>query len=415
MDGPWKGISAMRLALNYRQVDPTRGGAETYVADLARRLVSAGHDVDLYAESWNDAVLPEEVRRVAVPVRGRTRLGRLLSFAKNSEAAIDLSAYDCTVGFINTWHHDVIIPQGGVHGGSLEANARRFPAGLRRSFYTFAKRANPKAWAYAAIERKQYETGPGLRVIAVSRMVMEHLQRFHHVPKNRIHVIPNAIDADRLDVAHPGAVRCSLRNKLGMAPDDLVGLFVGHNYRLKGLHPLLQALADRHARRPDGRRVKLIVCGGGEVGPFQRLARKLGLSSSVHFLGFYPDVRACYWSTDFFVSPTYYDPCSLVVFEALACGLPVITTACNGAGELIEDGREGYVITAPDAIGELTAAIDHMADNSQRKVMSTHAAILGREQSMDQHVTRLVKVFEEVAAAKRKKNGPRFWSGSDAA
>ena len=88
------------------------------------------------------------------------------------------------------------------------------------------------------------------------------------------------------------------------------------------------------------------------------MARGWGSADSVHLLGFYPDIRACFTSSDFFVSPTYYDPCSLVVFEALACGLPVITTACNGAGELMTDGREGYVVTAPDALGELIAALD---------------------------------------------------------
>src|SRR4051794_4797280 len=220
----------MRLALNYRQVDTTRGGAETYLVDLCQRLARNGHSVDLYAESWREGVLPPEVRCVAVPAAGRTKLARLLAFARNSEDAIDRSAYDCTVGFINTWHHDVIIPQGGVHGGSLEANAKRFPAGLRRDLYTLGKKANPKFWAYRSIERRQYEEGTPSRVVAVSRMVMEHLQRLHHVPRNRIAVIPNAIDAGRLDVAQPGAVRCALRNTLGLAPGDLVGLFVGHNY-----------------------------------------------------------------------------------------------------------------------------------------------------------------------------------------
>ena len=47
------------------------------------------------------------------------------------------------------------------------------------------------------------------------------------------------------------------------------------------------------------------------------------------------------------MQPTYYDPCSLVVLEALACGLPVITTAQNGASELLTDGVDGYVLTAP--------------------------------------------------------------------
>src|SRR5262249_2178758 len=97
---------------------------------------------------------------------------------------------------------------------------------------------------------------------------------------------------------------------------------------------------------------------------------------------------------------------SLVVFEALACGLPVITTACNGAGEVMTDGREGYVITAPDALGELVAALDHMADDAERAAMSEHAARLGREQSMDRHVARLVKGFGGGAAAKSRRGPP---------
>src|SRR3954452_9727803 len=104
----------MRLALNYRRVDPTKGGAETYVADLCGRLVAAGHVVDLYAESWRDGVLPPEVKCIAVPAEGRTRAARLMAFARNSEATLRSADYDCTVGFINTWYHDVIIPQGGV-------------------------------------------------------------------------------------------------------------------------------------------------------------------------------------------------------------------------------------------------------------------------------------------------------------
>ena len=70
------------------------------------------------------------------------------------------------------------------------------------------------------------------------------------------------------------------------------------------------------------------------------------------------------------MQPTYYDPCSLVVLEALACGLPVITTAQNGASELLTDGKEGYILTSPDAMEELVTALDHMADNSLRRAMS---------------------------------------------
>jgi UDP-glucose:(heptosyl)LPS alpha-1,3-glucosyltransferase len=149
----------------------------------------------------------------------------------------------------------------------------------------------------------------------------------------------------------------------------------------------------------------LLVCGGGAIGPFRRLATRLGLGESVRFAGFYPDIRGAYWASDFFVQPTYYDPCSLVVFEALACGLPVITTSCNGASELMTDGKEGYILTAPDALGELIGALDRMADDDIRHPMGDHALTLGRAQSLDNHVARLIKLFEDVAASKSRR-GP---------
>ncbi len=190
----------------------------------------------------------------------------------------------------------------------------------------------------------------------------------------------------------------------GLEPRDLVGLFVGHNFALKGLKPLLAGLAARRQRNRRARPIQLLVCGGGNAEPYRRLASWLGLADSVHFMGFYPDVNACYWSSDFFVQPTYYDPCSLVVLEALACGLPVITTAQNGASELMTDGREGYILTAADAEGELIAALDHMAVDDTRRAMAVQAARLGQQQTFDAHVARLTAIFEEVAASRTRRS-----------
>src|SRR5262245_33854890 len=191
-------IGTMRLALNFPRIDPTRGGAETYIVDLCRSLVRAGHHVDLYAATWREGSLPPEVRCVKVDAEGRSRTGQILSFARNSEAAIGQRDYDCTVGFINTWAHDVIVPQGGVHGGSLRANSLRFSNPLLRRFYLLGKRLNPRYHTYAAIEQRQYEPGRQVRVIAVSHMVRKHVQEFHHVPRQQIHVVPNAIDPERI-------------------------------------------------------------------------------------------------------------------------------------------------------------------------------------------------------------------------
>jgi UDP-glucose:(heptosyl)LPS alpha-1,3-glucosyltransferase len=401
----------MRLALNFYRVDPKNGGAETYVRDLCHRLVRAGHRVDLYANSWRDDALPPQVGRVRVEAPGLTAWQRIWHFAQNSESALREAEYDCTVGFIKTWYHDVIIPQGGVIGASLEYNSRRFPPGWQRTAYRWAKRANPKDWVYRSIERKQYRLAQPFRVVAVSHMVRQHLERYHGVPRSSIRVIPNAIDADRLAVPDPIAVGREFRREHRLADDDLVALFVGHNFWLKGLKPLLLALHDRQSRSASARPIHLLVCGGGRTAPFRRLIDRLRLTETVHLIGFAPDIRACYWASDFLVLPTYYDPCSLVVFEALACGLPVITTACNGASELITDGQEGFVVSSPIDHASLADRMELMANDTSRSEMSARAARLGRAQSFDNHIARLLALFEEVAATKATR-GPRTISSS---
>lgn len=392
---------SLRLAINFRSVDPSRGGAETYVADLCRALVDRGHQVELFADSWAEGVLSSGVRCTRVPAHGRTTARRIESFAANSVAALRQHRHDCSIGFINTWSTDVLIPQGGVHEGSLQANAQRFRDGWMRGLYLAGKRSNPRHRLYRAIERRQYDPDHGARlVIAVSHMVREHLHRFHGVPPERVRVIPNAIDASRLAVAEPNRVRSDYRRSAGLAEDDLVALFVGHNFRLKGLGPLLQALRRRLDRDPSGRPIHALVCGGGRIAPFRKQVRRMGLERFVRLIGFAPDIRAVFHASDFFVLPTYYDPCSLVVFEALACGLPVITTRCNGAGDVMTEGREGFVISTPAAIDELADALDAMTRDEDRKRMSAAARELGSRQSFSSHVEKLEAVFREIAAAR---------------
>jgi UDP-glucose:(heptosyl)LPS alpha-1,3-glucosyltransferase len=154
----------------------------------------------------------------------------------------------------------------------------------------------------------------------------------------------------------------------------------------------------------------LLVCGGGRITAIRRLVGRFGLEANIHLLGRVDDIRVCYHAADFFVLPTYYDPCSLVVFEALACGLPVITTANNGAGELIEPGREGYVIPSPNDVEALLAALARMADDPHRRIMAQHALRLGQAQSFGNHVERLVRLFVQVAEEKQRLRSGRIAS-----
>jgi UDP-glucose:(heptosyl)LPS alpha-1,3-glucosyltransferase len=395
-------VDPLKLAIVFERVDPRRGGAETYVADLARALVAAGHSVHLIARDWADGVLPPEVVCTRVHSSGRSLAARVTGFGQKALEALEASNPDASIGLINTWGTDVLIPQGGVHPASLQCNARRYPAGWRRWLYLAAKRLNPRFSIYRCVEARQYDPTRRTWVVAVSHFVEGHLRRFHNVPPDRIRVIPNAIDAARLDVPDPIATRLAFRRDHAIPPEAPLALFVAHNFRLKGLAPLLQALHRRQLDHPTRPPLHLAVCGGGRLAPFRRQVKRLGLAHVVHLIGFVPDVRHAFHASDLFVLPSYYDPCSLVVFEALACGLPVITTACNGAGEVMTQGREGFVVPSPDDIPALAGALEALAHPDTRARMSTAARTLGREQSFHRHVSRLLDLLHDVARSKRE-------------
>jgi UDP-glucose:(heptosyl)LPS alpha-1,3-glucosyltransferase len=393
----------MRLAVCYQDVDPRRGGAETYVYDLCRGLIAAGHHVDLVASTWDEQTRPLGLCVRPLALTARSRMGRIWQFARRCEAFLldHPFAYDCSIGFVNTWGQDVLIPQGGVRAASLAANSMRFRSARLATAYQVAKRMNPGWWLYQEIERRQYDPRRGSRFVAVSRMVRDHMHKYHRVEPHRVRVIPNAIDAARLALADTRQARASFRNALGLPDDARVGLFLAHNFKLKGLEPLLRALALRRETYRDPRPVHVVVCGGGSLDSFRAQVNRLGLQAIVHLVGFLDDVRAGFHGSDFFVLPSYYDPCSLVVFEALVCGLPVITTRSNGASEVIEPSVHGAVIDRPDNVEQLAAAIDLLCDDERRRMMRLRCSELGRIQTFDRHLAALLELVEEVARQKR--------------
>jgi UDP-glucose:(heptosyl)LPS alpha-1,3-glucosyltransferase len=167
--------------------------------------------------------------------------------------------------------------------------------------------------------------------------VRRQLKEYHQVPDDRIVTIPNGINLARF-VPSNASSRAETRLSLGVSPDVPLLLFVGNQYRLKGLEFAIRALAEMNTR------AVLLVVGSDNATPFKRLAEKLGVSERVIFAGARSDLPRIYPAADAFVLPTLYETFALVCLEAMASGLPVLASPVGGIEDYLRDGENGLFI-----------------------------------------------------------------------
>src|SRR5262245_48540643 len=172
----------MKIAFCYESVLPRRGGCETYIADLARRLTSDGHEVRLYACRWDATALPQSLRYHGLAVPRGPRFLRPWLFGAACARALRDADLDVSLGFDKTWGQDILYPQGGLHAASAEHNLRKFPSRLARGLARVAKALDLAHWSYTALERRQYLTRPRPLVIVNSLLVRRHFWEHYGIP-----------------------------------------------------------------------------------------------------------------------------------------------------------------------------------------------------------------------------------------
>ena len=387
----------MNLAICHLSVLPARGGCEKHIVDLLRRLCQDGHQVHLYAHEWEAAALPANLRIHRVPLPNGSRWSRPWRFSKALAAMLPGGGHDISLAFDKVAGVDVQYPAGGLYEATVRHSLNKHRSPWLRRLASLTRHFDPAYWSFCRFERHQYLEGRRPFVIANSDFVRRHFHRYLGIDRSQVSVLHCAIDPDRFAATDRPARRVATRTDWDVQPMDTVALFVAMNYRLKGLEPLLHGVA----RMPQRENFRLAVVGNPKTGPYRRLAERLGIADNVRFLGFSSDPRNAYFAADLLVHPTFYDPCSLVVQEAQACGLPVITTRYNGASELLDPPTDGLVIRDPHDRDELAGALSYFLDPARRQSCARAALRGGQKWTFDEHYRQFLRLLDEAARRKR--------------
>jgi UDP-glucose:(heptosyl)LPS alpha-1,3-glucosyltransferase len=369
----------MKVALVTMRTDPGRGGAERYTVDLADALHGAGHDVTMLAASL--VALPPGVRGVRLDATGLMRVSRYRRFLDALDSHLVHAAYDVVHAMLPVRRCDVYHPHAGL--------ARAMVA--RDSLIT--KLFNPRRGRGADIESALLESSSPPVVLCLSRYVKRALTQWYALPDSLLPILFNAVDLARYDPAARPNARTHLRDRLGLTESDVLAAFVGHDFERKGLREAILAMARLRHLDADMGRVRLLIVGRARTAKYLTLAREHGVADNVIDHGHTDDAYSVYRAADLLVLPTRHDPCSLVVLEALAMGVPVISTRFNGACEIMTPGVHGYVLDDPRDVDALALAIRDLLDRGLRFRMSQECLALRPQLAYERHLRTLLDIY----------------------
>jgi len=377
----------MKLGIVRQRYTPF-GGAERFVERAIDALTLRGVGIRVYTRRWPRARTGTMEPVICDPFYLGS-LWRDASFARAVRAALARDRPEVVQTHERIEGCDIFRAGDGLHRVWLEERLR---AGDRLTRLRIA--ANPYHRYILDAEARVF-AHPGLEaVICISQMVRDDIRAHFAIPDERLHVIYNAVDRREFG-PEVRTHRAATRAALGLNDGHVVFLLVGSGFARKGVATAISALE----RLPSQARLVIV---GRDKNPkrYARMVRHAGLSSRVVFAGPRQDPRPYYGAADAFVLPTLYDPLSNAVLEALACGLPVVTSRRCGAGELVVAHDAGWICDAHDdaAIAE---AMGRLLDPEVRMLRGARAQAAVAALTPEAMTQRLLRLYESLLEKRR--------------
>jgi len=371
----------LKIAIIRKKYNPF-GGAERYLNLLASHLVREGHDVHIFANKWPGGT-NNGVTFHKVPMIGGLSILKVWSFAV--AAWVVLRRFDADIIFSNErlFSQDILRTSDGVHKTWLRIRMRYSSPFRRLSFIINPLHLSIRILDWHIFNRRAYR-----KIIAPSNFIKQNiLSEYRNVRPDDITVIYNGVDLDRFHPANENKYRDLIRKQLGITETVKLLLFIGTGFERKGLRYAIESMQYLPAN------TFLAVIGKGSIKLYKEIAEKISVSDRVLFLGPVDDAERYYAASDILVAPTLYEPMANVILEALASGLPVVTTRDSGNSEVVSAGENGWLIDDPTDAEEIAERIRQTLDNAVTPIIKKTARKRAEEFTFDRTLRNMLSVI----------------------
>lgn len=327
------------------------GGLQRDFLRIAKECIKRGHHVDVYTAEWEgpDPAFPVTL----LPQKAYQNHTRSRHFVKALQPYLAKHHYDLVIGFNKMPGLDVYY----AADTCFQAKARQKHGAWFRWL--------PRYRHLLAYEQAVFGRDVATEILMISKAEQAQFEHFYQTPAARFHLLPPGIDRDRIAPANASSIRKAMRKGFKLADDTLLLLAVGSGFKAKGLDRTLAGIAA--LPRPLKQRVELYVVGKDNPKQFQNQAERLGITHQVSFLQGRNDVPELMLAADLLVHPAYNENTGTVLLEALASGLPVLTTDVCGYANYIIQANAGRVLKSPYQQTDFNQTLADMLLSAERK------------------------------------------------
>ena len=326
-----------------------RFGSSRYLMETIPYFASMGHEIHLFANSW-DPIDHSNVFFHKTPRIFTNNIFLRESFNTISSTVIlKMHKFDVTLAQPTRYFTPDIGEMQFVYKSWIDYKKSRgikdnFKVGMSDKWLSWMEKRN-------VARCKEF--------IALAECVKRDVVKSYGVHPEKVTVCYSGVNLDEFHPKNKSLYRNEIRKKFGINDDEILMLFVGNPFSRKGLDCLIKSL-----EQIKNRKFKLLVSGKDDPTSYIKLSKSLGLEKKIIYnLGLTSEIRKIFSAADMFVFPTLYETFGLVILEAMASGLPVITSECAGAAELIDNYKDGISLKNPESVDEVCKNIEYLFDN----------------------------------------------------